>query len=78
MKQQATFPAGIPLGDCLQMPVIWTRNADHPTRLWRAEVGPDRWALRVNDFPAEHLYTLFVNDREAGSFEEWPNQWVRA
>jgi hypothetical protein len=33
--------------------------------------------VRVNDFPEEQLYTLFVNGNEVGNFDDWPEQWVR-
>jgi hypothetical protein len=46
--------------------------------LWSAHVGDEAWIVRVNDFPEEHLYTLYVNDEELGSFDEWPRQWSRA
>ena len=32
--------------------------------------------LRVNDFPAEHLYSLVVGEAEI-SFDDWPNTWER-
>jgi hypothetical protein len=56
--------------------VKWSKTAD-PIHLWRATVGLETWVVRVNDFPDEHLYSLLVNNREAGSFDEWPSQWQR-
>jgi hypothetical protein len=69
-------PPRISLGDCLKKNVKWSR-AKHPTALWCAQVGADTWTVRVNDFPEEHLYTLFVNDEGLGHFDEWPRQWSR-
>jgi hypothetical protein len=40
-------------------------------------VEAETWVVRVNDFPEEHLYTLYVNDEELGDFDEWPRQWAR-
>ncbi|MSV34225.1 MAG: hypothetical protein EXQ47_01320 [Bryobacterales bacterium] len=44
---------------------------------FRAEVGADTWQLRLNDFPAEHLYTLLVNGSEIDGFDDWPKSWKR-
>jgi len=66
----------ISLDDRLKTNVKWFRTQE-PTALWRAEIGADTWTVRVNDFPEEHLYTLFINDGELGNFDEWPRQWSR-
>jgi hypothetical protein len=65
------------LGDCLSANIKWFKTKD-PTAFWRAQVGPEKWTVRVNDFPEEHLYTLFANGAELGSFNKWPRQWSRA
>jgi len=65
------------LDDCLTTDVKWSKT-DDPTVLWRAQVGAGAWTVRVNDFPEEHLYTLYVNDQQLGSFDEWPRQWSRS
>jgi len=70
-------PPRISLDDCLNIDVQWLKTND-PTVLWRAQVGAETWTVRVNDFPEEHLYTLYVNDEELGSFDEWPRHWSRA
>jgi hypothetical protein len=59
----------------LLTPVKWRRDTDDPEFLWNAEVGKETWRVRVNDFPKEHLYTLFVDGNELGSFDEWPQPW---
>jgi hypothetical protein len=71
------LPPRISLDDCLNTDVRWLKTND-PTELWSAQAGAETWTIRVNDFPEEHLYTLLVNDREIGSFDEWPRQWLRA
>ncbi len=65
-----------PLADCVRRAVAWRRggDAEHP---YVAEVDGRRWQVRVNDFPAEALYTLLVDGREAGNLEEWPEAWRR-
>jgi len=72
----ARVPVHSSLDDCLNIGIRWTKTND-PTALWCARLGAETWTVRVNDFPEEHLYTLFVNDEELGSFDEWPRQWSR-
>jgi hypothetical protein len=57
-------------------PVTWRRtgSAEHP---YEAEVEGRRWTVRVNDFPAQVLYTLLVDGVEAEDLEEWPAAWTR-
>lgn len=71
------IPPRSPLDNCLNRNVKWS-NATGPAALWRAKVGTQTWTVRVNDFPEELLYTLFVNDEDLGSFDEWPRRWSRA
>jgi hypothetical protein len=56
--------------------VEWRRtaSAEHP---YEAEMNGRRWTVRVNDFPAEPLYTLLIDGVPAGDLEEWPAAWVR-
>ena len=65
------------LRDCSRLAVLW-HPANDPLLPFRAEVGADNWHLRLNDFPAEHLYTLLVNGREIGEFDDWPKSWKRS
>ncbi len=65
------------LRDCSRVAVVWHPTND-PLLPFQAEVGADHWRLRVDDFPAEHLYTLFVNSREVGAFDDWPKNWKRS
>ena len=51
-----------------------TDDVDFP---FEAEVDGMRWRLRLNDFPIEPLLTLFIDDREWGTFDDWPPSWVR-
>jgi hypothetical protein len=58
------------------LPVVWRRtaSAEHP---YEAEVDGRRWTIRVNDFPAEALYTLLVDGEPVEDLEEWPAAWRR-
>ncbi len=44
---------------------------------YQATVEGATWVLRLNDFPAEPMYTLFVEGREIGSLDDWPRAWSR-
>jgi len=44
---------------------------------YQARLDGRRLTIRVNDFPAEPLYTLLVDGRAAVDLEDWPAAWVR-
>ena len=60
----------------LQTVVVWTRTAD-VDEPYSALVDGRAWALRLGDFPAEPLYTLFVDGESVGAFDTWPEAWTR-
>ena len=65
------------LARALETAIDWlgTGAAELP---YRAEVDGDEWMVRVNDWPqTTTVYTLFVNGREAFSFDGWPDTWSR-
>ncbi len=33
--------------------------------------------MRLNDFPAEPMWTVFVNDERIGDIDNWPPLWAR-
>ena len=43
----------------------------------QAEVGDSIWVLRLGDFPAEAMYTLFIDGAPAGQLDDWPDAWER-
>ena len=51
-----------------------TGNACAP---YTATHGGHALALRIGDFPAEHLYMLIVDGVEVASFSDWPGGWER-
>jgi hypothetical protein len=55
-------------------PVVWraTADAEHP---YDSEVAGEHWQVRINDFPAELLYSLLVDGREVARFNDWPLAW---
>jgi len=56
--------------------VAWRRtaSAEHP---YEADVDGQRWTVRVNDFPAEPLYTLLVDGQPVEDLDAWPGAWRR-
>jgi hypothetical protein len=64
------------LAACAARVIAWspTGRAEFP---YAAEIEGKRWSVRVNDFPAEPIYTLFIGDRPIGDLEAWPKAWRR-
>jgi hypothetical protein len=56
--------------------IVWKRTAD-PRYPFAAEFEDEKWVIRLNDFPDEHLYTLIVNGKEVISFDNWSAKWSR-
>lgn len=56
--------------------VVWRRGAS-ALLPYEADVEGQHWAVRVNDFPAEALYTLIINGEPAEDLEAWPAAWER-
>jgi hypothetical protein len=58
------------------MAIAWEHTGDGEFP-YRATVDGAELAVRVNDFPAEPLYSLLVNGRAAFDLEDWPGRWGR-
>lgn len=58
------------------IPVVWmeTDDVEFP---YAARVNNENWRLRINDFPIEPLFTLFINDEEIGHLDDWPPYWKK-
>ena len=68
MARQADFAARI---------VTWAETSD-PFFPYEAQVGGERWVLRLNDWPDEpSLYTLFVGSQAVLELQAWPAAWNR-
>ncbi|MBI1208121.1 MAG: hypothetical protein GC191_12650 [Azospirillum sp.] len=61
---------------CLCQTLAWSRTveAEFP---YAAELAGQQWLIRINDFPAEPLYTLIVDGCEIGDFDDWPPSWQK-
>lgn len=57
-------------------PIAWGHGPDGEFP-YQAEVRGRVFTIRVNDFPAEPLYTLLVDGEEVEDLEDWPPAWIR-
>lgn len=57
------------------LPITWQETPD-PFFPYAALIDGKRWVLRLNDFPEEPMFTLFVDSEEIGSFDDAPECWV--
>ena len=62
--------------DLRTLPLFWqpTGDARFP---YAAHARNRRYVLRLNDFPAEPLYTLMLDGEALLDFDDWPSAWVR-
>jgi hypothetical protein len=62
--------------DLTEIPVTWkhTGDAEFP---YTADVRNRRFTIRINDFPAEPMYTLIAEGRELQDLDDWPSAWVK-
>jgi hypothetical protein len=63
------------LPDLTKISVTWkhTGDAEFP---YTAEIEGRQYTIRINDFPAEPLYTLISGDNEIQDLEDWPPAWA--
>lgn len=60
----------------LSSKIIWTKTSDaeYP---YSAHREGEKLVVRLNDFPAEAMYTLLVSDSALCDFDDWPKSWSR-
>lgn len=54
--------------------IPWEHTGDGEVP-YSAKLGQATLAIRVNDFPAEPLYTLIANGEEIVDMDDWPAAW---
>ena len=55
-------------------PMVWEQTGDGELP-YRRSVNGRAFTIRVNDFPAEPLYTLLIDEDEIADRDDWPAQW---
>ena len=63
------------MSDLTSLSVTWkhTGDAEFP---YSAEIEGRQYTIRINDFPAEPLYTILSEGKELQDLEDWPSTWV--
>lgn len=56
--------------------IMWDHTGDGVIP-YRAKVHGKTMEIRVNNFPAEPLYTLIVDGVETENLDDWPSAWVK-
>ena len=56
--------------------VTW-QSANDPDQPYQALVSGVTWQIRLNDCPAQPLYTLLIYDQPVGDLDDWPASWQR-
>lgn len=60
----------------MQETVVWEKSGD-PEYPFVAQLNGLKFIIRINNFPANELYTLIVNSEEVADFDDWPEAWVQ-
>lgn len=58
----------------LNEPITWHDTGDAKW-MWRARRGSLELAVKLNNWPADESYTVFVDGAAAYDIEEWPAAW---
>ena len=56
--------------------IVWEATGQ-PDMPYSATSECSRLQIRLNDFPAEALYSLMIDGQEGGDFDDWPPCWKR-
>jgi hypothetical protein len=55
--------------------VPWLTASGLECVTFEAHIDVSHWSTRLNDFPAEPLYSLLINGDEVMHFDDWPTHW---
>jgi hypothetical protein len=64
------------LQEYLRQQVRWTATND-AIFPWEAVLQKGHYRVRINNFPDELLYSLFVDGKHIGDFDDWPAGWKK-
>jgi hypothetical protein len=64
------------MSDLTATPIRWEHSGDGEFP-YHAEIDGRSLTVRVNDFPADPLYTLLVDGAELVDLDDWPPVWRR-
>lgn len=70
------FSTHMQLDDLMQRRIDWTHTGDAEFP-YTATIDGQTFIVRLNDFPAEPLYTVLLAEEELGHLDDWPSTWVR-
>lgn len=57
-------------------PIVWEHTGDSETP-YTTKVGERVLTIRLNDFPAEPMYSLLVDGEVVEFLDDWPPAWVK-
>lgn len=57
------------------MPITWEHTGDGEIP-YVTRMGGHQFTVRINDFPAEPLYSLLVDGEKIIDLDDWPAAWV--
>ena len=66
-----------PIADGLRASAIVWESTGAGEVPYRARAGGRTLTVRINDFPAEPLYTLLADGQAVDDLEDWPAAWAR-
>ncbi len=75
-KRRKPSPQDAPLAQWTELPLTWSKTADVDFP-WSTDRAGARCQVQINDFPDDHMYTLFVDGTSVGDFDDWPDAWDR-
>lgn len=64
------------MAERMAAPIAWSRTGDGEFPC-RTEFRGRELTLRMNDFPAEPLYSVMCGGQNLGDLEDWPSSWIR-
>ena len=56
--------------------IVWGETEDVAFP-YEARLGSHHLRLRLNDFPDEPLFSLFIDEVHMADFDDWPPAWQR-